>query len=492
MLTIQQRNHLKDTCFFLELQLGAYKQRVPTPHFLEAKYTLHHVYLLLKKHPIQSIRETLLNFLLERWDRIKNTDVQYCHDVTNPANILCVELAKTLQCPRGRPFLALLMPSLTKTPIDHYITSSWADPVDLKEMMLSDDNERLICIPDALEFALNDGILKHNSTFNGHGKALSFGEKHRLLARHPSVEHYYQAIQDKVNFMLHGETAGAYLSRLIRGLMDGGKKNGASEYDSGEDANVAITEFDAFLKRLSRKKRRALLNTAKIDRVDSETVECMSIQRYWNLLARPHDRRLRHATDMSANFCVELIAGYLDEILKENLDLYQLTPFQETNVARIEELNDRLESARIEMMNALQWSTHYCCYGSEANDLLANHLSRKLAKHKDFTLSVDDIVYIATRYSEIKQVECDENRHLLDPYKKILSTIYSHYKHKVIHQALAQMPPVVAGAFRAWMATQPKAKPSLNTHAFFSPSSRVNSVYSGARPNETSPLSTLL
>ena len=464
MLTIQQISHLRRRCQQLELLLPEYEQHSSRLNLLEARYTLYHLGKLLEhRHP--SMRATLLSFLLERWNRIKNTDVQYCHDAINPGNMLCIEMAKALAGREGSSYLALLMPTLTKVPVSSYISSSWTDDIDLKEIIISDNNERIICIPDVLGSAVMDGVLKHNSMFMGKAKMLDFGEKDRLLARHPTVENHYQAIQDKVNFALHGETAGAYLARLIRGLRDGGVQRGGEEFDSGVDANVAIVDFDSFLQRLPHGKRRMVLNMGKVDRVTSGRVERISIGQYWENLGRRNDSTLTDASDMSINLCVELIAGYLQEILDENQELYQLSPFDDPNLTSLSELDNKVRTTHTDMLDALHASTQHGCYGTETDNQLATNLCRKIAKSPHFILNVDDIVCIAMLYSKNKLTECEGNQDILASCTKVLLGIHSRYKRAIVMQALAAMPSDVATQYRNLC---PQVESSvISTHTFF-------------------------
>jgi hypothetical protein len=41
-----------------------------------------------------SLAKTLKRFLKKRWGWLNNTDAQYFHDTQNPANLMCVEVAK--------------------------------------------------------------------------------------------------------------------------------------------------------------------------------------------------------------------------------------------------------------------------------------------------------------------------------------------------------------------------------------------------------------
>jgi hypothetical protein len=185
------------------------KDYAPTSHlyFLEARYALYELKLILTSDPEDRVEESLLAFLSGRWEKVlKNTDAQYLHDFTSPANQACIEIARELGRIRNVPFLLLLMPTLQAVEATNYLTSSYTDDdLSLQDLLLSDENDHLMHIPDILDGAQEDGILKHNSLFltlegRHEVKVLSLPETNRLLSRSKEVKDAYEALQVLVKY----------------------------------------------------------------------------------------------------------------------------------------------------------------------------------------------------------------------------------------------------------------------------------------------------
>ena len=227
------------------------------------------------------------------------------------------------------------MPSIEQIEPESYITSSYMDEeLSLKELVLCDEQVRIINVVDVIDSAREDGILKHNSLIDGKVQALSITEIRRVLSRHPSVEQAMQHITASVLFKTEGNTAGAALNRLIIGLRMGGVKsrtnyapvlNGA-EFNAGMDANVAITNFSAYLETLDAETKKTVMQAALISRSTDPQHEVVKLTTLtvgdcWNLLINP---RYRKYDEQETNYCVELIANDLEEILEANPFLYNL------------------------------------------------------------------------------------------------------------------------------------------------------------------------
>ena len=73
----------------LDADLVTYRQQSSALHALEARHTLFH----LKDHYNTGLQNTLQKYLKKRWNAIKSTDIQYCQDISNPANRFCIEVA---------------------------------------------------------------------------------------------------------------------------------------------------------------------------------------------------------------------------------------------------------------------------------------------------------------------------------------------------------------------------------------------------------------
>jgi len=458
MSIIEEINALLVQHRLQKIALNHYQQMASPLYVLEARHTLFHVNRLLQNQPNPSLARTLETFLKNRWERLKNTDAQYFHDTHNPANQMCIEVAKSLARLQNKPYLSFLIPILATVPASEYVASSYKDDdLDFKQLILSDDGTRMIHIPEALEFAEQDGVLKHSSLFNGCERALSIAEQSRLLARHPSVENYYHAVRDKVNFQLHGETAGAYIARLIMGLREGGSQGSGAELLTGDEANVAIADFSIFLEGLTNQKRRKIFNAGKFERWTTGALEHATIGQSWRLLINPS--QLEEDGEQTITYCVELIADKLEEILKENATmLYRIMPFEQEGVGTIISFEDAVNQCKTAMLSHLNTSKAHRYYGAIADDRLAFDVFSKLSRDKTFHLAIPDIAYVARCYAghhPALRKGCDII--LLDARGYISPTR--------MRCMLKRLPETVAHAVRSLI------YPRLNTHLFFSATS---------------------
>jgi hypothetical protein len=445
-------------------QLSEYKKHAHILYAVEARYTLLCLDRILQNYQNQFMPDLLVDFFKDRWNWIKNSDIQYCHDYYNPANVMCIEIAKVLSRELCRPYLLLLMPTLAAIPDDWYITSSYSDEnLDLKDIIISDDNQRLISVTDVLSFAKDDGKLKYNSLFNNASKELDVGDHHRLLSRHASVYNYFQTLQDKLNFVLHGENAGAYLARLIIGLREGGKNKKGTEMIAGYDANVAIVDFKRFLDSLGREKEKQVLSMSKFDRTTTSVPIWFSIRRSWERLAHG-----KEVTGDTAVYCVELIAYDLEEILQENPSLYNIVPFNSDSIANLQQLNANIEHCLATMTDALNTSNQFAYYDSQNNPAFILNVCSKIAQSPQISLDTHDIVYFSRLYHQCKHSMDLGHAATRLACKSILLSTRNHCSKIKIKLALDLLPSEVAAEVKGLLTFA--ANPSIvsNRSAFHS------------------------
>ncbi len=344
---------------------------LPYVHHLEARYTLFQLEeLLLGAHA--DIERKLKDFLRERWTQLKSSDAQYLHDFTNPANLMCITIAKHLEAFYRRSYLTILMPSLTSVEVTDYISSSYTDDLQLQDLILCDRDERLIHLPDVLDFAQDDALLKHNSLFSGLRQSLSPTERERFLSRHVAVKDAYEALVARMTYKYYGPTAGAALTRLIQGMRDGGKnKNGQKyEYNTGSDANVAIAEFSIYLDTLDKVTKKKLMKAHKVDRYRRAQPEKISIEKVWAELTNPNQATLQTET----RSCTDLNANKLEEILKDNPSLYDLHSSIDEVMVGIKRLDTTVSQTKEAMSQALATLEKHPSYGQKGDKRLFHKL----------------------------------------------------------------------------------------------------------------------
>lgn len=439
MLTPETINNFLAKIQLAEEQLSSDKFPSHLYH-MEASFTLAQLKrVLLSSHLRSSAKLSVLTTILaKRWQCIQSTNLAYLHDFTNPANIVCMEVARELGKLYKKSYLTFLMPSLAAIKASDYISSSYEDDLDLKDIVLSDDSTHIISVSDTLSNAREDGTLKHNSLFAGRVKVLSFTEEARVLSRHLTVKEYYDALQARVNFKLYGDTVGAALNRLIKGLRAGGehskeKHGGGESLDSGYAANVAIIEFSAYLETLDPETRSTLMAAKKTDRYFSRvSIESISMAQIWGRLTRPADAEYTNTI-----YCVENIANYLEEILEENPGLYDLVSFKGEATINLAKLEADVVKTADAMSKGLATVEKHACYHEKKDDEFCLELYKLLMGGYSYQLSVADIVFIANYYATAYVK--NDNKELLAQSERVLNNIARFQPASIIVQALKEM-----------------------------------------------------
>jgi hypothetical protein len=441
-MSFQQKEFLIDRITeTLRHDIPEYSQNRPVVHALEAEFCLYHLQLILQNSQPTQTQSALKNFLRNRWNYLRDTNLQYLHDFESPANQICIVIAKILHELTGHATLSLLMPSLKQVTPDSYITSSYLDEdLDLRHLILSDDNSRLIHIIDTLDYAINDGVLKHTALFNKKSHYLSVSETKRLLSRHPSVRDFYEALETKVQFELHGETLGANLKRLIKGLEEGNVDHHGSETDAGEDANLAIIEFAATLETLSREKRQLLLRAKKLFETNSiSRSREYSVQDAWHRLQRRH----KHSASNVGVICVKLIGNDLNDILLDNPELYTIptfdSPDEGTSLVAIKE---QVSILRESMMLSLAELQFHRTYEMQDSSKLYRYLCEKLLKNPEFILKPSYIAWI------FETSKISTNTYVLGNSALIIDRLTTSYSEAILRQTQGYLPGALVDEFR--------------------------------------------
>ena len=409
---------------------------------LEARYTLFQLTNVIEMRNKSQIEGLLAN----RWQRIIKLNNQYLHDFTNPVNEVCIKIAQLLVPMLNKPYLTIIMPTLAEVPPDLYITTSYDDEeLNLKEVILSDSNDRLIHVLDALDNAVEDGKLKHNSLFQEGVsrqaiKELSPSEKNRVISRHPSVSIAHEALQARIAFKYYGETAGAALNALIKGLNKGSAKEQGRkyEYDAGEMANIAIGEFNEYLSMVSEVNPMLipqLMATGKMDRFRSDNPEVKTVESCWRLLSA-RDPKFLHTNikeEMPIEYCIGTIGHHLEEILQANPHLYELMSYGEKTLMTFQEFNVRSAQTRADAQSDLQTLSTHPCYNQQCDYKQRVELIKALAEDPLFILHLKEICFVMTNYAG---AIIPNNQEMIKYCKIILLRISQEYPPLKIMSAL--------------------------------------------------------
>lgn len=382
-----------------ELALKSYSPQQPL-YNVEANATIVKIKSLLLNP--ETTEKQLIKALKRRWERIQTSNCQYLHDFKNPANSLCISLAMALSATTDKNYLCLLMPSLEKVAASDYLTSSYMDDdIKLKDIILSDCKQRIINIPDVVDSAQEDGLLKHNSLFVQRIKALSIEEIHRLLSRHPSVEAAVTSLNARVLYKMEGDTVGAALTRLIKGLRMGGVRTqtnyasaemNATDFNSGMDANTAIVAFAQYLETLDPETKKQLMSTGKVDRyAASGLIEKHTVATAWGRLSQPNTKR-----NQDVIYCVEMIANFLEEILTANPGLYDLVSYQGSALGNIAQLTEAAIQANLLMKAELATIQAHYCYGPDTHEFKMQVLEQ--IKDMQLPLRLEELKFMIQMY----------------------------------------------------------------------------------------------
>lgn len=253
-------------------------------------------------------------YLAKRFQRIINTDIVYPHAPLHPLNLICISLAKKLSPIFKISYLQLLIPTVEV--LENPITgTSFDEPLQLHEFVLSQDNKRFIEIKPCLDCAVEDGDLKHTSLYNDKQQGLSKEEAERVRLHSAQTRAFYQQITAIVLRKNESTTIGAIIQTLIQGLRRGGAhgNNGGSELNSGAAANEAIFRFSVFLELLDEPTKTMLMACHERGNPDKKFGDL------WGRLSRPADSNYQ-----SVIFCVELISSAAERILDNNPQLFNI------------------------------------------------------------------------------------------------------------------------------------------------------------------------
>ena len=339
-------------------------------HALEARFTLN--CLKVKFEDPAFDEDALIAFFNLRWTILQGTDLQYCHDLLHPGNQAFVRMAHELASLLNRPYLTLLMPTLLQVPATSYTTSSYDMPIPLSEIVLNELNDRIIHIPDVLDAAQEDGILKHNSLFDGRSVVnLSQDEIQKIMRRDVTIEAAFQALKARIDFRINGDTVGATVRRLIDGLREGGQARKGTDSVAGTDSTIAISNFFEYLETLSDEVRAKLLTAQYVDRyrfrqgLDShdDEVNVITFESQWQKLSRKHcfkggARPYRSAFPFAAGTytdipCVEQVATQMETILTANTWLYKIPSYDGEPGTSLESFDQKVKDATEQMAQAL-------------------------------------------------------------------------------------------------------------------------------------------
>ena len=181
--------------------------------------------------------DLISEFLKQRWARIGKSHLAYTCMPDAKTTQVCLELAKMVkQRDPAKNIYQLLIPTLEILYND--LSAIELDELKFHEFILSDDGKYFIPLLACLDFAIEDGVLKHTVSIQGKAKNLSESETNRLIHHSKIIEKFFTVTKERVVFKQETVSFGSLLQYLMNQLRNGGSHKNGKEFDSGENANV--------------------------------------------------------------------------------------------------------------------------------------------------------------------------------------------------------------------------------------------------------------
>ncbi len=247
--------------------------------------------------------------LSNRWDSIQSSNSSYTVDLKNPANVLCICIAKALAKQLDKKWFELLMPTVNGI-ANPLLVLEYEEKTDLSHFVMSDDNTQLIHIEAALQEFKFYGHM--NKIVNGQPIPLSDSEKNRVIYRTVNTENYYRMLKEIRNLEHHKGTLGYALTQLKIALKQSSVDGDGTEFIAGTDVDIALQDVANLITSLPDKK--ILFNCRYID-TDNKIVFFKDI---WDAL-----------TDYSISItnavrCTKTIAAHIEGLLDNNHHLFHI------------------------------------------------------------------------------------------------------------------------------------------------------------------------
>lgn len=182
---------------FVHVESGASTERLET--LLQSLSTI-------SLKPSFDSLEIFLNYLKQRWDKIRKTDAVYFISPHSRINRICLRLARKLSDYDSRHPFELLMPTISGF-INYFPHKTW-DSIQLNEFILRDDDTPLSVL-DAFALIEHENKLDNLDRYEHIDvrKKLSYDEKNLLAAHSAPACAYYKILHNRSTQQQEKETA---------------------------------------------------------------------------------------------------------------------------------------------------------------------------------------------------------------------------------------------------------------------------------------------
>lgn len=348
------------------------KESADLAETIERKISISALTNLLKAYQSSSDQEAnaenmkpLIDFLNDRWMRIRFSQMAYPYSEQLPLNKLALELASNLtnivKNESGR--YGLLMPTITVTYNAISDTRLSDKTLKLHQFVLSDDQTRFIDVAECLESFRKTGSWVQTSMSDGKTIPLTPNEIKRVINHSVLTWDYRNALVEYDKMKNSKVSVGSLLLDLANGLERGGIKGKGKEEEAAEEATSAIKRFSDFLDLFTEEEKKSFFNLEV--KLFGKTY---TFRELWFERIIP-DKKI-DLTDI--RYCSNEISSTIRKLVQTNPQLYDIVPKDLTAIQKrasedvlrnLNECETKLEEALKEenyKVNFVEQPNHNC------------------------------------------------------------------------------------------------------------------------------------
>ena len=288
---------------------------------LHSNHTIQRLLSLLRLEVSEDQREVCLRRLLDlRWRLIRNTNCDYTFQPDLAANQFCLEIAKTIHLPK-EPICQILMPTIQQSfgsSIVELLESTEVEPGEFHpHLYLTHSHERaLIDVISVFQYAvINPALLFSQSTIDNIFELTETDRAH-IRTCFPEL---YDWIRKKYIFQNQGDHLGFALRELQKALHNASRQKNGNEMQANTlEYAPAVHDFHRIWMSLDPVTRDSVKQYRITGASEHNTLEMKLLRLFLDVNISMSEEEMTIALKEKEYPCVDLISGYLDELLKES------------------------------------------------------------------------------------------------------------------------------------------------------------------------------
>lgn len=262
----------------------------------------------------------IIQFLQQRWERIKDTPYSYPYNSNNQLNAFILSLANKIM--EAIPNLnnggryQLMMPTVS-VPYNEMTDTNFSDPdLKLEQFIISEDGTRFIEIADCIDYYATTGNFIQCSTNKNEQIQLTQREKKQVVQHSPITMECYKIASNIHKIKQNGGSIGLFLENLAMALYRGSVEGRGKEMEAGSEANIAIAQFSEVITSLTKEDKEKLFSY-KVSMFSKE----ITFGELWRRLSPD-----AHADRDHYIHCVQEISAAIYKLLDAHPNLYEWIP----------------------------------------------------------------------------------------------------------------------------------------------------------------------